>query len=85
MNKENIDIYCIKETHLRKDKTFKVKGYQCFRIDKGGDSRKGGIITLMKSNINAYMSSSSTDGPEQHTVTVKTLTKRDSTCQLLLL
>ena len=37
-----------------------------------GDRRKGGIITRIKSNINAYMSSSSNDGAEQHTVTVNT-------------
>ena len=55
MNKENIDICCIQETHLQKDKTFKVRGDQCFRTDRGGDRRKGGIITLIKSNINAYM------------------------------
>ena len=76
MNKENIDICCIQETHLQKDKTFKARGYQCLRTDRGGDRRKGGIITLIKSNINAYMSSSSNDGAEQHTIAVNTL-KRD--------
>ena len=76
MNKENIDICCIQETHLQKDKTFKARGYKCFRTDRGGDRRNGGIITLIKSNINAYMSSSSNDGAEQHTITVNTL-KRD--------
>ena len=35
--------------------------------------RKGGNITLIKSNKDAYISSSSNDGPEQHTVTVNTL------------
>ena len=73
MNKENIYICCIQETHLEKDKTFKVRRYQCFRTDRGGDRRKGSIITLIKSYTNAYMSSSSNDGGEQHTVTVKTL------------
>ena len=62
INKENIEICCIQETHLQKEKTFKVRGYQCFRTDRGGD-RKGGIITLIKSNINAYMSSSSNNIP----------------------
>ena len=76
IKKENIDICCIQETHLQKDKTFKARGYQCFRTDGGGDRRKGGIITLIKSTINAYMSSSSNDGAEQHTITVNTL-KRD--------
>ena len=76
MNKENIDICCIQETHLQKDKTFKVRGCQCLRTDIGGGRRKSGIITLVKSNINAYMSSSSNDGEEQHAITVNTL-KRD--------
>ena len=52
------------ETHLQKDNTYKVREYQCFRTDGGGDRRKGSIITLIKSNINAYMSSCSNDGPE---------------------
>ena len=76
MNKTNIDICCIQETHLQKDKTFQVRGYQCFRNDRGGDRRKGGIITLIKLNINTYMSCSSNDGAEQHTITVNTL-RRD--------
>ena len=59
MNKENIDICCIQETHLQGDKTFKAREYQCFRTYRGGDRRKGGIITLFKSNINAYMTSNS--------------------------
>ena len=72
MNKENIDICCIQETHIQKDNTLNVRGYQCFRTDRGGDRRKG-IITLIKSNINAYISSCSNDGAEQHTVTVNTI------------
>ena len=64
MNKENIDICCIHETHLQRDKTFKVRGYQCFRTDRGGNSRKGGNITRIKSNIKACLSSSSNDGAE---------------------
>ena len=68
MNKDNIYICCIQEIHLQKDKTFKVRGYQCFRTDRGG----GKSIILIKSNINAHMSSNSNDGAEQHTGTVKT-------------
>ena len=63
INIVNIDICCIQETHQQKDKTLNVSG----------DRRKGGIITLIKSNINAYMSSSSNDGAEQYTVTDYTL------------
>ena len=87
LNKNNIDICCFQETHLQKDKTFKVRGYQCVSTDKGGDRKKGGIITLIKSNINAFMSSSSNDGAEQHTGnTLKRqyTKKRYYTFQLLL-
>ena len=48
--------------------TFNVKGYQCFRTIRGGDRRKCGIITPIKSNI-----SGSSAGPDPHTVTDKTL------------
>ena len=41
------------------------------KLGEGGNRRKCGIITLIKSNINAYMSSSSANGPEQPTITVK--------------
>ena len=34
INKENIDICCIQETHLQKDKTLKVRDYQCFRTER---------------------------------------------------
>ena len=39
INKDNIDICCIQETRLQKNKTLKVRGYQCFRTDVGGDRR----------------------------------------------
>ena len=76
MNKENIDICCIQETYLQKDKTFMIRGYQCFRSDRGADRKKGSIITLIESNINAYLSSNSNDRAEQDTVAVKTLKQR---------
>ena len=44
LKKENIDICCIQETHLQKDKRFRVRGYQCFRTDREGDKRKGGVF-----------------------------------------
>ena len=31
---ESIDICCIQETHLKKDKTFKIRGYQCIRTGR---------------------------------------------------
>ena len=52
--KENsIDVCCIQETHLQKDKTFKIRGYQQpFRNDREG-RKKGGVVTLVKNNLNA--------------------------------
>ena len=70
LKKENISLCCIQETHLQKDEIFRVRGYQCFRIDREGDIRKGGVLILMRSNINAYMSKSSTDGAENQTMII---------------
>jgi exonuclease III len=45
LHERNIQICCIQETHLQEPKSFKVRGYQCFRCDRKGRS-KGGILTL---------------------------------------
>ena len=45
INKDNTAICCIQETHLQMDKTFNVRGCQYLRTDRGGDRRKGCIIT----------------------------------------
>ena len=45
LKKESIDICCIQETHLKKDKTFTMRGYQCIRTDRAGDRNKGGVLT----------------------------------------
>ena len=43
LKRESIDICCIQETHLKKDKSFKMRGYQCIRTDRGGERKKGGV------------------------------------------
>ena len=48
LKKENIDMCCIHETHVQKDERFRVRGYQCFRTDRECDTRKGGVLTLIK-------------------------------------
>ena len=73
--KESIDICCIQETHLKKDKTFAMRGYQCIRTDRAGDRNKIGVLTLVKSNINVYLSGSSTDSAKYQVVKIKTKTK----------
>ena len=72
LKKENIDICCIQDTHLQKDKRFRVRGYQCFRTDREDDKRKGGVLTLIRSSINAYMSNSSTHSAENQTMIIQT-------------
>ena len=66
LKRESIDICCIQETHLKKDKSFKMRGYQCIRTDRGGERKKEGVLTLVNSHINAYLipSDSSTDSAE---------------------
>ena len=55
LKKESIDICCIQETPLKKDKSFKLRGYQCIRTDRGGEKKDRGVLTLVKSHINAYL------------------------------
>ncbi|PVD38981.1 hypothetical protein C0Q70_01606 [Pomacea canaliculata] len=48
----SINICCIQETHLQKEKPFKIRGYQTFRSDRQG-RKKGGVLTLVRNNMNA--------------------------------
>ena len=54
-----------------------MRGYQCIRTDRGGERKKGGVLTLVKSHINAYLipSDSSADSAEYQTIKIKTETK----------
>ena len=52
-----------------------MRGYQCIRTDRAGDRNKGGVLTLVKSNINEYLSGSSTDSAEYQVVKIKIKTK----------
>ena len=47
-----MNICCIEETHLQEDKPFKIRGYQVFRSDRK-ERKKGGVMTLVRNNINA--------------------------------
>ena len=55
-----------------KEKRFIVTGYQCFRTNREGNTRKSGGLTLIRSSINAYMSNSSTDSAENQTMIIQT-------------
>ena len=53
LHEKNINICCIQETHLKSGKAFKIRGYQSrFRSDRA-DRTKGGILTLVRNNIDA--------------------------------
>ena len=75
LKEERIDKCCMQETNLKKDTTFKIRGYQCIRTDRAGDRNKGGVLTLVKLNFNAYLSDRSTDSAEYQVLKIKTKTK----------
>ncbi|GFS03922.1 reverse transcriptase homolog protein [Elysia marginata] len=56
LKKEDIDVACIQESHLiphpKHGRRFTMKGYQTFKKDRQ-DGPKGGVITLVKSDITA--------------------------------
>ena len=70
LHSRDISICCIQETHLQKDKTFRVRGYQIFRADRQ-DRNKGGVLTLVRNNINACEVKSYLQGPEYHELKIK--------------
>ena len=63
LHERNIPICCIQEIHLQSDKSFKVRGYQCFRYDRT-DRNKGGVLTLVRNNIQACLISSHMEDSE---------------------
>ena len=53
LHENEIDICCIQESHLKKGKNFKIRGYQePIRNDRQGRS-KGGVVTLVRNGIKA--------------------------------
>ena len=70
LHEKNITVCCIQETHLQCEKTFKVRGYQCFRSDRS-DRRKGGVLTLVRNNIHACETDVHMEGAEYQVVRAK--------------
>ena len=52
LHENNVNICCIQETHLQGDKPFRIRGYKAFRNDRQGRT-KGGVVTLVRSNLHA--------------------------------
>ena len=71
LHEENINICCIQETHLQSNKYFKVRGYQCFRSDRT-DRSKGGVLTLVRNNINACLIDTHMEDSEYQVMEIKT-------------
>ena len=79
LDKNNINVCCIQETHLKEGKDFKIRGYQVFRSDRQ-ERRKGGILTLVRNNISAKEVERNMEEAEY--LTVK-LTSRNTTCNIV--
>lgn len=71
LDKEKVSVCCIQETHLSKDIAYKVRGFQCYRSDRK-DRKKGGILTLVKNNINACQLGTYMEGAEYQMLHLKT-------------
>ncbi|KAK7101835.1 hypothetical protein V1264_020159 [Littorina saxatilis] len=73
LHEKNINICCIQETHLTPQKSFKVRGYQCLRSDRT-DRSKGGILTLIRNNINACLIETHMEDSEYQVIRIQTKT-----------
>ena len=58
------------KTHLQPKISFKVRGYQCFRSNRIGRS-KGGILILVRINIDAIQTTTHMDDSEFQVLNVK--------------
>jgi ribonuclease HI/endonuclease/exonuclease/phosphatase family metal-dependent hydrolase len=68
----SIDICCIQETHLKPEKNFKIRGYQVTRNDRL-ERTKGGVMTLVRNNLNAVETKRTTEEAEY--LEMKVITK----------
>ena len=50
LRKEDIDVACIQETHLKENLRFNMRGYQVVRQDRT-DRIKGGVLILIKNSL----------------------------------
>ena len=70
LSEKNVSVCCIQETHLKPDKTFKVRGYKCYRSDRT-ERRKGGVLTLVRNNITATLLHTHMEDSEHQTITIR--------------
>jgi ribonuclease HI/endonuclease/exonuclease/phosphatase family metal-dependent hydrolase len=67
---KKVSVCCIQETHLQNSKAFKIRGYQTFRSDRE-ERHKGGILTLVRNNINACQTKVFMEGAEYQKLKIK--------------
>ena len=70
LHEENINMYCIQEKYFLSNKFFKLRGYQCFRSDRT-DRSKGGVLTLVRYNINACLIDTHMEDSEYQVLEIK--------------
>ena len=70
MKTTSLSVASKKHMYLKPKTSFKVRGYQCFRSDIIGRS-KGGILTLVRNNIDAIQTTSHMDDSEFHVLNLK--------------
>nr|KAG5700820.1 hypothetical protein BaRGS_024206 [Batillaria attramentaria] len=71
LQQNDINICCLQETHLQEGKSFKIRGYQAFRSDRQGRN-KGGVLTLVRNNINASQTKTFMEEAEYVEVKIRT-------------
>ena len=67
LHERSINICCIQKTHLQSCKSFKIRGYQCFRIARSG-RHKGWILRCIRNNIHACETAVHMEGAEYHAI-----------------
>lgn len=73
LHENSINICCVQETHLQEEKPFKIRGYQVFRNDRQG-RKKGGVMTLVRNNVNASETKTQTGEAEYIQTRITTTT-----------
>lgn len=67
-----IDVVCLNETALKPNKQFSAPGFKIFRFDRPGTTRKGGVLVMVKEDIEAEdLGSAAIDGSEIQLVSIK--------------
>ena len=71
LQKEEIHVACLQETHLKESQRFNIRGFQVFRMDRT-DRSKGGVAIAVRNSIPAKeLTVNTTNQAEIHGVDIK--------------